>query len=1349
MKSSFTLPFFCLLLFFGYTAEVLGQCNPPNISCKALTTIVLDEMSTPVVVEPEDIVVSQYTPDPCWEFRIEYATPIFPINPPSTLTVDGSNIGTDTVVVYIYENNDFVGLACWGQLKVQECDPGTPIVCNSVVHISIGPQTPTNTIDASALLEGGYCTDTWNYLIDVEPFDGIFEPTYTFDSSHIGSPLDYQVASFQGTSTTPTDVCSGQLEVTAPTPSCLGLTGIGWTLHLPKDFQTGDPAADSPTVVWASGLVDTNYQFNFGYNDVPIDLDTVPGPEYTERTWTIINWCSQNASLPASQLPRLDTNSDGTEGDAYAAVKNGDSLFVSQTAVASGLGVQFKYVQRLYGTPPNNCMSALDIHCQPAVTVYTLPGQPVGIVEPNHVLDTTFGNPCPDWFPWMYEPSFGSFNDLVLGVGTYQVSLMSLVSSNPVTFLDTCVTMVTVIEDTTCMPALDIHCQPAVTVQTMPNAPLVNINSTSLIDTTYGLPCQGWHPFILLSSGSLNTSSLYPIGVHDVAVVSWDTPGSGPVLDTCYTTLTVIEDPNCIPGTPLQCKDLVTVELNSNGSVSRFWTTVVEGLYCQTGWSYKVDLEPYDGILSNWVTLDTSHIGDTLEFEVFSFEGSNQTPTSSCTGHITIDPTFIPCSFVDDIPWHFNVPKDFHPGDPMLDSLKVSWIPNIDINQFFDFHYLDTPVDLDCVPGPEYIERKWTMIAWCHHSSIYPFNHLPRLDANGDGTAGDAYNGVTIGDGVYLASQPSTFLCSKLGGLYDYVQRIYLTSYDSHQVNGKVFHDGNESCDFDNGETPLANWTVVATSQPSGEVLTTETDALGNYTFDLYICDTSVSIALDLPYNYGGAACPTTYELTFLPGTSDTLTQDIGAQLDDECPLMVVDMASPKIRPCFDGYYSVSFANVSTDLIEGTYIDVQLDDDLTFSSSPQPNTDLGNGQFRFEVGDLQPGEAGQFPIHFFTDCDATPGATHCSEVHIYPDTLCPDSPLWFGANIEVEGFCENDSVFFTIKNTGAGPSQTLDFVVVEDFIMYMQGNFSLPSNATLDLDPIPADGSTYRLEAEQEPGHPYGGMPAIAVEGCAGFTQGMVLQFPIGNANPFIEMVCQENVSSFDPNEKAASPKGYGNEHLIEPSTRLDYIIHFQNTGTDTAYRVVVLDTLSLFLDASALQVLSGSHPYRFERLGGNVLRFTFDGINLPDSTTNYLGSQGFVKFQIPQMPGNPIGSVIENSAAIYFDYNDPIFTNTTFHRVDTNFIEVVSDVSDLPVGFGELLAYPNPSAGDVIFEIPTERAVSATFHLFDPVARQVFQENFTENKCRFQRNGLAAGVYFYRVEMEGGGVFSGRVILK
>ena len=557
----------------------------------------------------------------------------------------------------------------------------------------------------------------------------------------------------------------------------------------------------------------------------------------------------------------------------------------------------------------------------------------------------------------------------------------------------------------------------------------------------------------------------------------------------------------------------------------------------------------------------------------------------------------------------------------------------------------------------------------------------------------------------------------------------------------------------------MQNWEVVAVGQPSGESKKVNTDAFGNYFFYHCPTDTSIEISLGLPYNYGGATCPTTYVLNFPVLNGDSLlTQNIGAQLDDACPTMVIDLESPKIRPCFTGFYQINYANVSTETIEDTYIDVHLDDQLLFiPQAPQPPFIIlgpGFSNYRFFTGDLAPGQAGHFKVQFYLDCDATPGATHCSEAHIFPDTICPNSIFWSMANIEVEGLCANDSVFFKIKNTGAGPSSMLDFVVVEDVIMKTSGPFQLPAGDSLALAPFAADGSTYRLEAEQEPGHPYSGMPAVAIEGCAGFTQGMVMQFPLGNANPFIAFVCQENVNSFDPNIKEAAPRGVGAEHLIEPTTELEYTIHFQNTGTDTAFRIVILDTLSQYLDASKIVAGAGSHPFRFERLPGVVVRFTFDGINLPDSSTNFEASQGFVRFLIPQKAGNIDGTRIENRAAIYFDFNDPIFTPVIFHTVERDFLEVVSVKNFAPAP--ELIIYPNPSIEAVYFAVNQSvmpkkwPAEGLHFSLLNLRGQQVRAEKFSTFPFKFERKDLPEGAYFFKIESPRGDMFwSGKVILK
>ncbi|MBD0257193.1 MAG: T9SS type A sorting domain-containing protein, partial [Cytophagales bacterium] len=67
---------------------------------------------------------------------------------------------------------------------------------------------------------------------------------------------------------------------------------------------------------------------------------------------------------------------------------------------------------------------------------------------------------------------------------------------------------------------------------------------------------------------------------------------------------------------------------------------------------------------------------------------------------------------------------------------------------------------------------------------------------------------------------------------------------------------------------------------------------------------------------------------------------------------------------------------------------------------------------------------------------------------------------------------------------------------------------------------------------------------------------------------------------------------------------------------------------------------------------GRPVLTFTFEAINLPDSTRAQAGSNGFAKFTVKPLGGLPEGTRIENFADIFFDYNPPVRTNTTLNTL-------------------------------------------------------------------------------------------------
>ncbi len=464
-----------------------------------------------------------------------------------------------------------------------------------------------------------------------------------------------------------------------------------------------------------------------------------------------------------------------------------------------------------------------------------------------------------------------------------------------------------------------------------------------------------------------------------------------------------------------------------------------------------------------------------------------------------------------------------------------------------------------------------------------------------------------------------------------------------------------------------------------------------------------------------------------------TLIVTPGLYINETCPQLYVSLATNRIRPCFENDYSLSYANASAFTVPDAYIELELDADLNLVSSTIPATNLGNNNFKFELGTLDPGETGLFFVKFHTDCDAPVGTTHCSEARIYPDTICPIGLFWSGAEVSVDGRCENDSIFLSIKNIGTAPNaQILDYVVVEDVLMLTSGNFVLADGQTMNLAPIAGTGATYRLEAQQEPGYPYSGMPSVTIEGCGGLNPGMVTVFPTENSNPTIAIFCRESINAYDPNDKQALPKGYGSQHFIEKNTSLEYMIRFQNTGTDTAYKVVLVDTLSAFLAPQSLRLGAASHPYKFTLSQGNILRITFDNIKLPHKAINDDGSQGFVQFSIQQQPNNPDNTRIENDAAIYFDFNPPIITNTTFHTIGSNFLGTVS-THDAKPGQPQLTVFPNPASDILYFRADTNEAETYTFLLTDALGRQVEQRNAVRLPMVLERGALASGTYFFQ----------------
>ncbi|MBK6274210.1 MAG: T9SS type A sorting domain-containing protein [Saprospirales bacterium] len=448
--------------------------------------------------------------------------------------------------------------------------------------------------------------------------------------------------------------------------------------------------------------------------------------------------------------------------------------------------------------------------------------------------------------------------------------------------------------------------------------------------------------------------------------------------------------------------------------------------------------------------------------------------------------------------------------------------------------------------------------------------------------------------------------------------------------------------------------------------------------------------------------------------------------------------------------YFVNYCNRGTADAVGATVVVDFDSLLAVNSASVPYTNIGN-KYTFQIGNILEDACGQFTITTTLNCDAVLGTTHCVTAHIYPDTICtPIDPRWDRANVSVDGRCLGDSVLFRIRNIGSGNmSQIKKYIVIEDNVLrIMPINFQLNAGQEI-LIKRPANGTTQRLYAEQVDYFPYPSNPTAVVENCGGLNPGFVTQFPNNDGADFIAINCTQNRNSFDPNDKEGTPTGFDNQHYIAKKTDINYKIRFQNTGTDTAYDIYILDTISNKLDVSKLQMGASSHPYSYEIYGEGVavLKVIFRNINLVDSFHNEPLSHGFFTYSIAQDTLNKANDKIYNHADIYFDANHPVKTNTTLHTVTDSYFRIISSVIENKIK-AATNAYPNPFNDKCTIEIKSDNKQNTTyqFKLYN-LNGALIQTQTVTNKVELFAADLPAAIYLYRIEHDGELVAAGKIV--
>jgi uncharacterized repeat protein (TIGR01451 family) len=281
------------------------------------------------------------------------------------------------------------------------------------------------------------------------------------------------------------------------------------------------------------------------------------------------------------------------------------------------------------------------------------------------------------------------------------------------------------------------------------------------------------------------------------------------------------------------------------------------------------------------------------------------------------------------------------------------------------------------------------------------------------------------------------------------------------------------------------------------------------------------------------------------------------------------------------------------------------------------------------------------------------------------------------------------------------------------------------------------NGQTWILQADQHPLHPGNSHPNAHVEACgnlSNWTPDLVNNFPQDDADPIVDIYCGLVSGSYDPNDKNGYPTGISNDHYVLPNQQLQYIIRFQNTGTDTAFTVVIRDTLDTDINIFTVVPGTASHPYIFKMYGPRVLEWTFQNILLPDSTTNQAGSHGFASFQADLAPNLSSGTQITNVADIYFDFNEPVITNQTLHTINDQ-LQVINttEVNELIVDGQMIRIFPNPTTNQINIQIPIEFMGSA-YSIVNSMGKTIMTGKFNSENSTINLNNLSSGIYMIKI---------------
>lgn len=542
-------------------------------------------------------------------------------------------------------------------------------------------------------------------------------------------------------------------------------------------------------------------------------------------------------------------------------------------------------------------------------------------------------------------------------------------------------------------------------------------------------------------------------------------------------------------------------------------------------------------------------------------------------------------------------------------------------------------------------------------------------------------------------------------------------------LNGFVFCDDNQNGIYDGGEMPIPNAPIIL--QSGNQTFNTTSNSNGLYGYDYYTTANSYStVQIDPIWLSQNGYSSNNGLLTF----ADSLCNGGGQYID----LPINCDSSAFQDECIGGWlFCDENNNGILDANESGFANAPVtiqgqNGTVTVYTNQNGNffyygNQLGGNVAVVVVDQAWLAQNGYFSNSqliqtVFVDCNNNSPVyfpINCDSIQ------APCADLWTTVEPWI-GYYQNSTNYIKLKWGNNGPAAAQSYTLT---LNYPAGVTPITSSISNQSYVISGNSISWTVSTSSTY---FSSSDVIAFTVPGGLSNGTVHTFTSSiTANGNNQDCCNSNNfgildmilgNSYDPNDKTVN-----NAEVMSPDVDDDmvYRIRFQNTGTAPAQDIYIMDTLSSNLDWTSFELLDATHYIQVIDLGSGVMKFNFPSIWLPDSTTNFDASQGSLTYRIKENIGNGIGSTIENTAHIFFDFNPAIVTNTTYN------VNNVLGVENLTTE--NMFLYPNPVT-DMLF-IQSENVITS-LKVID-LAGNVVQNSTSDSIQSIDLSSLISGVYF------------------